>query len=238
MSDIWASIIEYFKSRAKSQVYGVFGFWWVVLHIGYVTTLLFVDQQLIYQKTHLLKNEYLAQTYLDYTKAESWLRLLAVMVMTFLTLWLFPKIIFNPSYGLEKSNQLKRQKIKIKYEKDLLDAKADAIKREVGTLTAELQKNKLEETVEGSKQKIWGKDYEEFKKSTLYSDFDEIRESIYEHYGSTMIKSNGEVNFSVNSELLAYANSNDLVDFDSEEQTIRLTDKGKYFIKTYQLENN
>lgn len=238
MGDFWSSVLEYFKARVKSQVYGIFAFWWIVLHFNYFTALLLVDQQLIYSKTGLLKDEYLYKTYLNLEEPTFWLSLIATIVLTFLTIYLFPKIFFNPSYKIEKKYQYERKRVKFQHDKEVERLRTAVTSQEVKKLDEELKKEKRTETLAERRESGWRQEYERFRKSTLFSSFEEIKESVYERFGYIKVTSEGNIVFSIDPDLLAYAHANDLIKMDTEEQVISLTEKGKYFMKRYQLEVN
>lgn len=88
-----------------------------------------------------------------------------------------------------------------------------------------------------SETDVWKEDYEEFKKSKMYDRFDDIIDSIIDHYGRIrQTDINDRPTWWTDKQLLAYASGNDIVNLDQKEARISLTDKGKFFVKLYQLD--
>lgn len=110
--------------KARSRVYGIFLFWIVAIHAPVIFTSLFVDQDIIYKKTGLLKNEYMRNQFFGYTDWWMWLAYVVVVLvlsgtMTWLMIWILPKTLVKIAYQQELDDQYEREFMKIEKEEDL-----------------------------------------------------------------------------------------------------------------------
>ena len=91
---------------------------------------------------------------------------------------------------------------------------------------------KVEKIKTKTQEEIWDREYDDFKKTKFFSSFPIIRESIYMHSGYMAWS-----NYRIPSEIVAYYDANNIVEGTSTEgNRLRITEKGKYFIKKYSEE--
>lgn len=231
MSEFVSSLIEYYKNRTKMQVFGVFGFWWFVFHVEYFIVLFFVGQDEILQKEDLLKNEYLNMLYGPYFDAEYLIRFTLPFILTWLTIYYFHKLIFNRFYLKEKENDYGRQTIKIKHESDINKVRAKYEKQNIVSLkTIEESKKKEQQIEKNNPEVIWEKEYSAFTANPLFAKFDQLIRCLYEYSGQTHVYQT----FTLDKDLLAFVDVSGLVNYDQQSNVISLTDKGRFFVKTYQ----
>ena len=227
MKEIVDSIVEYFKSRMKTPIYGLFSFWWVVLHWEFFYTLVFVNEKDILTHTGYLKNEYLRMHFMNYSDTAFWWWLLLSFLLssffTFLMVWLIPRLILLPAYGQQKSHEFDKRRVKISHEKELERLGTQLQKIETTQIRAAERKSRVIRSA--SPEVRWERDFRSLVESPLFDDFQKLIDRLYGHGGDMR-------NF--DSDLLAYAEANDLVEFDRDDVRAIPTDKGKYFIKIYQ----
>ncbi len=231
MADVVHSILEYWKTRVKTQVYGLFTFWYIVLHSQLFFTLLFIDQQQIYTQKHMLKNEYIWTVLIRRNDWHYWLtQALLISLAAFLTyvmIWWLPRLILKPSYEKEKENEYDRRLIKIRFEDQYEKGKKALASTQAITLKAEKEVIDLKDKVNES----WLHDFKEFKESALFNQFAHIKEALYEHNKYVSYEDESGSGNSIPTNILAYADGNELITIDSNK--IELTDKGRFFMKQY-----
>ena len=228
--------------RAKSRVYGILIAWLIIGFSPVIFASLFVDQQLIYVKTGMLKNEYIRSIFFNLSTFEGWVYPIAVLalalIMTRLVIWDFPEWFVNRAYRQEVRSQMQREFAKIEVERELNEKKNQLVDEQLETVEKEKTVIQVQKDIDRPVEEKWLEDYREFKTSKrLYSQFYLIPESIFEHFGRTKDRVGYSDEFEVPVKLLSYAHSNGLIDIDLDNHYISLTDKGKFFLKQYELEN-
>lgn len=235
--------IANYIEQARSRIYGIFVFWVVVLHTPIIFTAIFTDQNLIYQKTHLLKGEYIVDTF--YGSLEWWGLILYVLgvlgfsgFMTWLMIWVLPKTLIKKAYGRELDDLYDREFMKVKKDEQLNSMKSSLINSQKKVIEEEEAVAKKQEDLESREEKLWLREYGNFKKSNLFQEFDLIPRAIYEYYGNISVEGfNGSMEFEVPYDLVAYADSAGLIQVDTSDKRITgLTDKGRYFYSLYQID--
>lgn len=224
--------------KARSHVYGIFLFWVSVAHLPVIFTSIFVDQKLIYQKTKMLKNEYIHHVFFNSKHWWFWLVYPTIVfvfagAMTWLMIWKLPKNLIKKAYNAELDAQYDREFMKVAKEEELNQRKAELAKKELKVVQKEETLAEKQEELENKEQATWLKEYDKFKQLAIYTHFGEILESLYTHNGYTRYNS-----FKVDSDMLAYAEGNSLIDVDRNNNKIEPTQKGKFFITQYQLDNS
>lgn len=236
MKDFLDSLAEHFSHRVKSQLYGTFGFWWIVIHWQFFYSLIFLDQNLILKKTGLLKDTYLRRTYFDYSNFFFWVRSVLPFLLTYLTIWWFSRLLLI-AYRKEKNDEYDRNLIKIEVEQKLEKRKATLEEKKIEQLDVTTERVQKEQAVESLETSTWNKEYEALKKSNIWPHFDELVDCLYSYKGRVKYVGSGVAHrpeFQLDKDMLAYADSNNLVNYDRQDDHISLTDKGKYFVKQYQ----
>jgi hypothetical protein len=233
-------IIDYID-KARSYIYGIYIFWVLIFSSPIILTALFTDQSILFNAKHKLKNEYIASTYFDLTQWYSYAYLALIIfgsaAMTWLIIWRLPKWIVNKAYIEEINNQYLKEELRIIKEQELEDKKSQNIDKKIQNIEKEEEAVDKQEDLASKEQRQWTREYNVFKKSNMYDDFDDIVDSIIDHYGrirETDFKNT--ITWSIDKELLAYAASNELVDLNQEDASINLTKKGNHFLKLYQLD--
>lgn len=216
------------KKRLTTPIYGTFLASWLIFHWEFIFVIFFVSEDKIWQSTGLLKNDYLLKEFFNFSDACFYFSWILPFVLTWFIIWKFPKWIFLPAFKKEEEYRLEKSRIRIAEQKKL---ETEEIKLE------QEKKKKLEavgETVQKEKeiQKLdpiinWKKEYELFKNTQYYSDFNSIIESVYQ--------SNGYAGY-IPKGVLAYSHTNELLEFGSDNR-ITLTAKGKFFVKQFSLDN-
>ena len=237
MGDYINSILQHVNAKAKTQLFGVFSIWWVILHADYFITLFLVEQSIIFEKYRLLKNEYLHQEFFKYGTFEFWARFMTPFVMTWFTIWIFHRHVVNRAYKKEKENDYRRQEIKFKYDKDVESLKQRKLEKQETTLKKMSTVIEKEKEIDENAKYLWESEYRELSKLPLVKYFENLIESLYSHGGKVrVIDAYDELTFEINRDILAYADTNGLIEYNREKQLISLTEKGKYFVKRYQSE--
>lgn len=235
MNELFSSFVEYWNKRTKTQFYGWFIFWWIVLHAQYFYTLLFVDQQIIYAEKKMLKNEYIWSEIIKYNSLGWWLMQIVLLGLTlFLTwfmVWIFPHYVLLRFYKKERTNELERQRIKFKHQKEQAKEKERYLVAEKAVITAE-NGVKDEQAILNS---AWYNDFLQFKKTNLFNKFSDIEESLYGHNGFIRVD-DFDILFNIDKSVLAYVDAEGLVNIDGN--TISLTEKGRFFMKQYLAETH
>ncbi len=232
-SDIIKSTIDSLKNRLTNPIYGTFIVVWILTNWKFVYSFLFLSQTQVLEKTSLLKNNYL---YLIFSQGTYWHHFIIPSAMTILVIWVLPKLIFIPAFKKEESYRIEKEKIRILLNKELEDENIENIK----TLSKRIrEENKL--------FPLWENNYKKFKETPIHKDFHFIVDSIYKHNGYVsrqipfMVNNRiipGRTNglFKIPDDILVYADSNGLINFDKQKNIIELTDKGKYFVQRFSTE--
>lgn len=241
MKTITGLVAACLAGRAKTHIYSVFIFWLLILHVNIIFSTLFLDQKLIFEKTHLLKDEYIHNHYFAFS--EWWMLLLveitkivAAVVATYLTIWIAPRYILARSYRRELEDEYDRKKEKLKKENELEREKKKLAGEQLNTVKVQEQVISQQEQLESKEKRTWEKEYETFKESRMFGEFHKIQESVYRHDGKIRLTSaRGDILFDIRGEVVAYGDTNGLLSL--VDGRIALTEKGKYFMKRY-LENS
>lgn len=231
--------ISDYMERAKSQIYGIFTFWVIIFHLPVIFTSLFVDQDLIYKETNMLKNEYIRETFFNFNHWETWTweigLVIISLILTYLMIWILPKTIIARAYDRELEDHYAREHKKNKKEKELNKERSVVADKQLQT-AEKIESAALKQENAGTIEKQqWEKEYEQFEKTHLSQNFDELIDALYSHSGKIKVTDDYDrsVIFELDRDLLAYADANGLVNLDNKN-TISLTDKGRYFVKKYQ----
>ena len=230
--------ISDYMEKAKSQIYGILIFWIFILHLPVIFTSLFVDQELIYKKTDMLKNEYIGNKFFNFNHWEAWVweigSLLVAITLTYLMIWILPKTIVARAYDRELEDHINRERKKLEKEKDLEKERQSVAKKQLKTVEKQEDVAKKQDEVEGAEKQQWDKEYARFSKSKLVNTLPLIAESIYKFKGHIDRFYDDDQELwkkpNIKDADVAIAHSNGLIDLDSKANTISLTEKGKYFL--------
>ena len=238
MSDIFGSVVETVEEKIKTPVYGTFLIWFLVVHSKFIITLFFVSEDKIWEAhNHILKSDYLYNTFFDYTKWSTWIYWILPFILTFLTIWIFPKLFLMRAYRKIEEHEAEKLIDHLKAQDVVEKARKTLLQTETETLKAIDQKNEQEKQItEKNPSVLWNQEYKDLENTKFYKDFDLIIESIYEHGGNTKWgwdSRAGVYEREIPTRTLVFFDANGLVDLEGDDNSIRLTDKGRYFIKQY-----
>lgn len=227
--EILKSLKEVLKNRLTNPVYGTFIICWLTLHWQLVFSLLFLDQNIILARTGLLKNEYLSIRFFNFHDPLLYLSWIVPFGMTYLIIWFLPTWIFIPAFRKEREYESEKIKIKIRLERELEQEKTELVEQEKIKFQTIIETNKKKEEVKNADPNVeWSQEYKEFETHENFNDFNYIIDAIYDNngYKTDLINNN-------KSHLLGYCDAMNLIELYNQNMQIRLTEKGKYFVKNY-----
>ncbi len=232
------AILEYARKRAVSTILVSYTVFWAIFHWQGIYVTIFVNQDIIYGKYGLLKNEYVNKYFFRF----DWSNILTIhnleillgwivpVVLAYLYIWWMPKLIINPAYKKETVYKEQRRVEKIKSEKRIQDEEKKLIEKQTATEEAKIElADKKAEVPAG-----WERDYQDFianEKAVL--SFDELLRIVYNRDSIGVTESVAKMK----SDSLMIVEAFDLIDA-TESNRIRLTDKGKYFARRYKVLQN
>lgn len=228
------------KNRLSTPLYGVYILAWAAFHWEFLYTAFLVSEEKVWQKAGQLKNEYLMEHYFDPSEWRFYASWLIPAIITYLVIWILPGLIGIRAFEKEQRDKTRKRVFLLGQEETLSRAKADTLQAEASELQAVGEKVKQEKVIEDlDPVTVWAQEYEGFKKSALFEHFGDILESIYKFKGWTQYGNR----FSMNRDVLIYADSNGLIEIvengtEVGDLKVKLTDKGKYFVKRYNLDDN
>lgn len=242
-NEITDSVRGTLEKRMHSPLYGVYILAWVAYHWEVFYAAFFVDQGFVYAKYHQLRNEYLASTFLNYRSLSFYLGWVIPVIVTYLVIWQFPRFIGLPAF--RKDEQYKNAKktialheaAKIQVEETKLEEKSTAkLEASVKRVKKKRDLEEVDPTV------IWKDEFDRFRGTNIYADFQQVIDSIYDHSGNVKMGYNSysqSYEFEVPQTILVYSDTNGLVELSYADNTngrIKLTDKGKYFVNQFMTE--
>ena len=229
---VFKDLFDYINKRSYSTLIVVFIAFWIICHSQGFATMLFTDQNFIYEKYGLLKNEYLNQYFFGCNlnfKTDFWgaadflIRSILPFILTWLYVWYAPKWIINKAYEKQIHYKVERDLIKEVEQRRLIRDQKETIKAEISATKEQTKLVEESKKLENKDPRIaWKKDYLAFiQLDGARQSLARLSDAIYEHYGyfgSSM---------SVNDTLLCDTHGLIIV----EERKCSLTDKGKFFLK-------
>lgn len=238
MKEIANSISKTINNRLTNSLYGTFFVSWLIFHWNFIFSIFFLSEDKIYEITRLLKNDYLYQKYFDYASLYFWTSWILPFLVTYLIVWIFPKWILIPAYEKTEEYETNKKIIKIgeeiKIEDKKLQLQKSTTKKIAAVAEQVIQEKKIREVDPAIE---WVKEYNTFKNTPYYNDFELIVESLYEQHGQvSWYRNMASYKTNIPKRTLAYAHANNLVEFEDNNKNIKLTDKGKFFLKQYSLE--
>jgi len=229
--DLVKSIEVSVEDKLVSPFYGYFITSWLVINWQIVYTALFLSQDNLYQKTGLLRSEYLFQQILPKAHSLDWFNsfIFLPFILTIIIFWLMPAIT-RPFYRKHLQNHISLNTIKIEELTEQKKAETELIEAEVEQATATTKAKKILPEI------VWEKDYQKFKTTPYLKEFDDIKKSIYTHKGSIRLTQPFQEApyFEIKENMLVYFDSNDIININNNR--ITLTPKGKYFMKRWSEE--
>jgi hypothetical protein len=242
---------EWWKEKTTSPIYFTY-FFYVVLWNWKLFHVLFVEDA---SKFSVPRIEYVQQMYTFVDNLPLYPSLVPFVsfiwhfippiIFTWLTIAYLP-IVYRWALGLHIENKFEHrrqyQREKLKYEEWLL--KQQETISEVTTKRAEQvkvekeQKEIINKTITEREKNIL--EYKEFKKSSLFKKFQQIKKSIYSYNGRTTPWINGEDVRIVDESILAIAHAKELIEItrdSNNNEVIKLTPKGLIFMDLYLADN-
>jgi hypothetical protein len=239
MDEIYKSIGEAIRNRATTALVGTYSIFWSIYHWQGIYTSLFVSEDHIFEKFHMLKNEYV-NTYFfglhGFGDSQYYLGILIPLALTFIFIWVLPEFLFIHAFKKERDYKTAKRKIVLKAEADIQKIKTTLANESSKALDAEIVRIEKEQEIKQlNPSKEFELEYEEFKQNSDYQDLEEIIEAVYEHQGNFKEYSNGNILYDpkVSKEALALAHSNGLININNNAETIDLTEKGKFFVSRF-----
>lgn len=226
---------SFFKGLDKkltTPVYGFFAVFWTIFHWKFFVVLFFVSEERVWQISGLLKSDYLSEILFKYNNPNSYILWLLPFLLTWLSVWCFPKWILLPAFQKEESYKTQKKIIAIGEQKKVENARTALEKTSLERLKATEEKvKKEEEIIKLDPNNAWEVEYHDFALSKFYNYLDIIIRNIYEHGGS--VYRSDVLSETGGGAILAYFDSNDIVKHDIKNKSISFTDKGKFFVKQY-----
>lgn len=240
MKEIANSISETIRNRLTNSLYGTFFVSWLIFHWNFIFSIFFLSEDKILEATGLLKNDYLYQKYFNVSNLYFWASWMLPFLITWLIIWILPKWLLIPAYKKTEEYETNKKIIKISEEIKIEHKKVQLNEETAKKFTAVAEKVIQEKKIKEADPTIeWANEYDLFKNTPYYNDFELIVESLYEQKGqASWYKNMSSYPTSIPKRTLAYAHSNNLVEFENNNKNIKLTDKGKFFLKRYSLEKN
>lgn len=229
MKQILDSCEKVVQQKLSNSVYGNFVFFWIAFHWNFLFSMFALDDTKILQQTGLLKNDYLVATFFNIHDWYFWVSWIMPFLLTYLAIWHFPKFIFIPAFKKDEDARTEKKIIRIEKEKKIQQKEKELAGEEIKKLEIVEEKIEKERNIENINPELkWEKEYKKFKEYPFY-DFGSIIQCVYENGGS--------VPNIVSGEIIAHAEANGLITVFEGSPTdgtkIKLTEKGKFFIKRY-----
>ncbi len=228
-NEILASVQIAASERFASPFYGYFILSWLIINWRLVYAGIFLDQTLLFEKTGLLRNEYLsALSPLPYSFAFIFFFLIYPFLLTIVILWIFPYGT-RPFFRKNIQNKIALKVIELKELRKEKEEETQLKKEETELIKTEIQRAKVER--EASKENpeiIWENEYRDLEKNFLFRKLSEVIAAVYQHNG--LISDNFETIVQPN--VLAFADTRGLISFDGPNR-IELTSKGRFFASKF-----
>jgi len=242
MNEVLDSIGRWFREKTSSPLYATYFLSLIIINWEWFYILFWMSDNNI----NLPKIEYLYQFTGNISYVDHLISFLILPLFTsYLLIFIFPYItsIAHKKHldflFIRKASYYKKeaeyQQLKARYQAQEVRSLEEQKKlvKEKNIVKNEIKFSMTEE----DQYKI---DYEDFKSNSLYEKFEQIIYVIYEKFGHTHTEENFQFHRNVDTDILSYAHTNDLIEFtnrlDATEETIQLTSKGKFFVQKYSPE--
>lgn len=228
------SIRESVKERLSSSVYGTYFIFWIIFHHRFIFALFFTSEQKILDKTQMLKSEYLSDNFFNLVDWKVYAGWAIPAALTWLFIKYFPKYVSIPLFKIEQSYESERKLVLIDEKRKIEVGETKLEKASAEKLEAVVQKVKKEKEVgEVDPTQYWEIEYQEFKKTLYFRDFNLIIEAVYQRYGNVSWYNEYSAEIKIPQGILVYAHTHDLIKFRDTNDKIDLTEKGKFFVKEF-----
>jgi hypothetical protein len=231
LSEIGLSIAEAIRKRTLSAALGTYTFFWLAVHWQGVYATLFVNQSYIFDKFHMLKNEYVSRYFFGYQGP--WLAAwyyLAPFVLTIAYIWGVQRYLLIVAYTEEQKSRTARKKVRLKEELEIAEFEKKNAQIQTAALDAQIElSQKAEEAANQDPEIVWKNQYDQFRKlASSISVLQDIMNAVYQNQGSI---TDDDGALLIDPRRQAIADSNGLVTIHGDQ--ITLTDKGKFFMRLF-----
>jgi hypothetical protein len=214
------SLKDNLRKRMDSSIYGTFIVYWLIFHWNFVYTMFFISEDKIWNSMGLFKNDYLVKTFFNYHTVFFYIYWILPFALTYLTIWVFPKLIVIPAFKRESEDETEKKIFKINQEKKISSAQISLETEKTKEIKAVAKKVEEEKKIEKVDPKIsWDRDYEEFKQSGYSPAFSGFLNQFY---------SGQKYLYEFSPQNISYFDALQLLELDGNEIT-SITAKGKHF---------
>jgi len=227
LKEIYESTRDSVKDKLTNSVmYGTFVTTWLIWNWKFIYITFFVDQGWIFQKTQLLKIEYLVT---NYPFTSFWTGLCSISHLlilpatsSFVIVFLLSKLDFiffakhRSNIERKKSEELKYDRKRVRGEREVLKGKEENIRIE----------KRIDKEID--QEKKWATEFESKKYSTEFNRaLLSLKKCIYENQGDMRDTLGRQL---ISPDHVAYLDTNSLITLDSGSHYLKTTQKGKYFL--------
>ena len=237
MEGFWDSFSKWFNEKTSSPLYFTYIAFFVAWNWKFFQ-IIFLEDASVFSVPRI---EYMDSHFLfSFSIPWAWHWIVVVCVWFVNTLWhILPPVAFaflsikylpfahKWAFDIYVENHFERKRVyreaNLNYEKD----KTENLKE----VASEKKKQAVQKNIIAKSQtneEVWGREYEEFKKTTFFDQFSHLKTVIYENAG--LLRSN------FSSEMKAYCDTNGIISIKDDKfsnERASLTEKGKYFMKRY-----
>lgn len=214
------------EERITSPFYGYFFVSWFLWNWQLFYVAFFLDQRNVFEKTGLLRNEYLISLFPDSYSFELLLHFfIGPLVLTVLFFWLFPygtRLFFRKSIKNQKALrviELQESQQETREEKSLVKAETALIKEKIEK--AKEEKKAKDETPEV----LWEEEFENLFVNNRF-EFSKL-EKLQNYAYTTMYLADSQI------KEISFFHIAGLFEFADNKAKIILTNKGKFFLKRF-----
>lgn len=217
MEKIFSELITWFKEKTLNPFFRYFAFSWIIINYKFIYFLLFVDEEIFFRSKWILKIDLLLEKDFYWCELYSILYFWILPLFSGLLLLYFFPWFDARFYSKYLSNLEKKKEEKHNYNKK-------AKERELEILSLKLREKKLEwekYKEELDQEKLFQKEYDEFKTSVNFSSFKDVI-NIINHGWDLNDISNNFTSYLFDSSIVEDINWN-----------LIFTPKGRYFRKKF-----
>ena len=226
-------MVQFLKGKASSTTLITLICFYIICNARWIFVSFFASQDLIFEKTGLLKNEYIYQEFneLHTDNIEFWLaNLILPLIFTYLYTIIAPLILYIPCYYFQLKYHTKRREMEIKNEKKLLETENKILKQKAKNTEAKIELQNKESTLKDDTISIEKQEYKEFINSVNgLKALKALKKLIYQDNGDTSY---------IDTDLIILLDVNELIEYDGFNRDYAgITEKGKHFIKMASTDN-
>lgn len=239
MGEVGNSLAGMARSRVASATIGTYLFFWVAFHWEGIYTALFVSEDLVFSKYHLLKNEYLNQYFFGWHgwHDQSWHYLQGFVwpiLLTFLFIWVLPELLLIHFYRKEQRFKVAKHNVRIEEEQRLQQKKESLAKQTSKTLQAQAQAEEQKQDIAKKDPKLlWNQEFVDFSQSRDFKWLPDILKSVYKYNGQAHVEKYGFTEFHLDPHARRVGDVRGIIKSPASGSKIALTAKGKEFAKLY-----